>query len=869
MNREQIIDLIDRKIDFQELKKAGKALEKHYEVRYNKMDAEDVKICLSNGHPVAIHGKLIIGYEPMRKAFETADTDFLQIERPIDAVEVCAALPEPEHFAIIGRNEWSTGLDQFYNIIGNLRLGEIYLPKHSAIFNFLNPTDQTKKEKIQSVLNGVQINVYEPENYVDNCLHEIGHLFWRTCTRFEEKMQFKELHKYLKQSCIYEYSWERSDAEEVFCTVYKWYMKSVLINKSFYNILEYEEPQGLKILQQVFSRIAKDRIISDVWEMSEKDVIEYLNPPFDKTSGKYIRKSGIFNQIKDIELPEHVLNQIQSVQDGVPYIGLGKALVPVQGDMIDFVKARDLSKLTRKTITDKKGHVRTVWVKTGKEEKKESKGSQIDTPEFKKWFGDSKVVDSQGKPLVVYHGTDKDFNEFDINKSGESSDTGMWGKGFYFSDNPDYASHYAKKGKGNVKPVYISIKNPYIIKLKSDIPKIDVPNETIEDMKNADKNYSRLFTEYMVKKGYDGVIVKLDNDKEIIAFSPNQIKSATGNKGTFDPNSADMTKAVNTDKEQIFLDMDGCVTNFAEAYKQAFDRDCFTDDSFTVTQMCLTQPRFFRTIPVLEKGKELYNRLVKKYDVIFLTTPMADMEYCKADKLAWLKENICENPTVIFSDSKSDYAHSEKDILIDDYDKNLIEFSRKGGTAIDFRKHSNDEIMAKIAETLNPQLIVRAVKQQLKDMQVDTAPSEKQKEIGNYAKGKIIFKQIPVMIENPKGSMRSGIGQNGVKWLSKLHSHYGYISGTVGNDFDPIDVFIGDDLSSSKVFVINQGFNGLFDEHKILLGYSDINSAREAFLKCYEKGWSKNIMSIGITNTKKLREWIKDGVKTEPFVGDK
>jgi len=671
MNREQIIDLIDRKIDFHELKKAGKALEKHYEVRYNKMDAEDVKICLENGHPVAIHGKLIIGYEPMKKAFETADTDFLQIERPVDAVEVCAALPEPEHFVIVGKNEWSTGLDQFYNIIGNLRLGEIYLPKHSAIFNFLNPTEQTKKEKIQSVFKGVQINVYESENYVDNCLHEIGHLFWRTCTRFEEKMQFKELHKYLRQSCIFEYDWERSDAEEVFCTVYKWYMKSVLINKSFYNILEYEEPQGLKILQQVFSRIAKDRIISDVWEMSEADVLEYLNPPFDKTSGKYIRKSGVFNQIKDIELPEHVLNQIQSVQDGVPYIGLGKALVPVYGDMID------------------------------------------------------------------------------------------WNK-------------YKMTG-----------------------------------LEKAEK------------------------------------------------------------KQTIFLDMDGCVTNFALAYKQAFDRDVFTDDSFTVTQMCLTQSRFFRTIPVLEKGKELYNRLVKKYNVIFLTTPMADMPYCKADKLAWLKDNICPDPTIIFSANKADYAHSEKDVLIDDMDHNLDSFANAGGTAIDFRKHTNDEIMAKIAETLNPQLIVRAVKQQLKDMQIETEPSEKQKETGNYSKGKIIFKQIPIMIENPKGSMRSGIGQNGVKWLSKLCCHYGYISGTVGNDFDPIDVFIGDDLSSSKVFVINQGFNNLFDEHKLMLGFADINSAREAFLKCYEKGWEKNIMSIGITNTKKLREWMKTGVKTEPFVGDK
>lgn len=670
MNRDQVLDLIDKNICFEDLNKASKLLQKNYEINQTRMEAEDVRMSLRKGYPVAIKDKLIIGYSDLKKAFETSDDDFIQIERPVEAIEIVEPLPEREHFAIVGQNEWGN-ISEFVTIIGNLRLGEIFLPKHSAIFNFLNPTDQTKKEKIQSVLNGVQINIYEHEKYVDNCLHEIGHLFWRTCTRFEEKMQFKELHKYLKQSCIYEYEWERKDAEEVFCTVYKWYMKSVLMNKSFYNILEYEEPQGLKILQQVFDRIAKERIIDDIWEMSKEDVLEYLNPPLDRTSGKYIRKSGMLDKIKDIELPESVLNNIESVQDGQIYIGLGKACVPVRNGLIDFDRLK-------------------------------------------------------------------------------------------------------------MKP---------------------------------------------------------------------------------------LEKAEN--KKVILLDMDGVVTNFSEAYKQAFNRDVFKDDAFTVQQFCLSQPRFFRTIPVLERGKELYNRLAKKYNVIFLTTPMEGMSYCKADKLAWLKDNICKEPTIIFSDNKADYAHSEKDILIDDMDHNLTAFYEAGGTAINFLAMSNDEIMQKIAETLNPQQIINEVKSQLKSMQVNTEPSERQKETGNYKKGQIVFKQIPITIENPKGSVRYGIGANGVKWLSKMYSHYGYIKGTEGNDFDEIDCYIGDDLGSTKVFVINQGFDNLFDESKVMLGYSDINSAKQAFLRCYEKGWEKNIMSIGVTNTKRFREWLKSGVKTEPFVGDK
>jgi len=868
MEREQIIDIINRKIDYSDMEKAKKILSRNYDIEIHKADAEDIKITLSKGNPVAIRNHLIIGYDNLKKAFEDSDGDFFQIERPVEAVTIKEEIDNREPFAIIGRNEWDQTLHDFLNIIEPLKIGEVFLPGHSAIFNFLNPDEETKKKKIQSVLSGVQINVYESLNYVDNCLHEMGHLFWRTCMKFDEKMQFKELHKYLKPSAIYEYEWERSDEQEVFCTIYKWYLKSILINKSFYNILEFEEPQGLKLLQQVMERKAKDQVINDIWEMSKHEVMEYFNPKFDKTSGKYIRKQGLAEKIKDIELPGYILNQIESVQEGVPYIALGKAIVPVCGNMIDFEKAKYISRKP-----DGKGGWIYTYPKDTKgrdkkiEEKKEGgKVDQTQTPEFKKWFGDSKVVDSEGKPLIVYHGTNSDFKEFDINKSGESTDTGMWGRGFYFSDNSEYASQYAKKEKGNVKPVFISIKNPFIIKSKDDIPDIKIPNETIEDMKNADKNYSKMFTEYVKNKGHDGVIVDMRGEKEIIAFSPNQIKSATGNRGTFDPNSADMTKAINLDKPTIFLDMDGVVTWFSEAYKTAFDRDVFKDDSFTVTQMCLTQPHFFRTIPVLERGKELYDRLSKKYNVIFLTTPMPGMEYCKSDKLEWLKENICENPTVIFSDNKADYAHSAHDILIDDMKHNLEGFSEAGGTAIDFTKHTNDEIMDKIADTLNPQKEIKIIKEQIKNMQVNTSPTEKQKESGIYQKGRFVIKGIPVVIENPKGSVRWGIGENGRKWVSKMKSHYGYIQHKgEAIDGDKVDVFIGDNFSNNKVFVVNQGKNNMFDEHKVMIGYPDINTAKESYLACYEKGWEKNIMSIIPTNTKKLKDWLKSGNMNEPY----
>jgi hypothetical protein len=105
------------------------------------------------------------------------------------------------------------------------------------------------------------------------------------------------------------------------------------------------------------------------------------------------------------------------------------------------------------------------------------------SPFFKRWFGKSKVVDEAGEPLVVYHGSvhSKGFESFDPDKTGEALDSGWYGKGFYFSDDPSIASAYAgggidtrkildqvdeagfapTSGTGSIAPVYLSLRNPY------------------------------------------------------------------------------------------------------------------------------------------------------------------------------------------------------------------------------------------------------------------------------------------------------------------------------------------------------------------------------------------------------------------------
>jgi len=168
---------------------------------------------------------------------------------------------------------------------------------------------------------------------------------------------------------------------------------------------------------------------------------------------------------------------------------------------------------------------------------------QTKTPSFKKWFGNSKVVKS-GKPLVVYHGATKNIVKFDKSYLGKSTDTGMWGSGFYFSSDPKYASSYSR-GKGVVMSLYLRIQKPFIIKSKSDVPEIDVPEDTMEDLMKSDENYSKLFTKFVKSKGHDGVIVQLDsNYTEYIVFEPNQIKSAIGNNGNFDYRSNNILEGI-------------------------------------------------------------------------------------------------------------------------------------------------------------------------------------------------------------------------------------------------------------------------------------------------------------------------------------
>ena len=153
----------------------------------------------------------------------------------------------------------------------------------------------------------------------------------------------------------------------------------------------------------------------------------------------------------------------------------------------------------------------------------------LNSEEFKRWFRNSKAVNPDGSPLVVYHGTDKTFEEFDRSKLGKGRSSQA---GFFFATNPDQASSYSRRnikisddgdfrpssGFDNIKqmmglkefapqvlPVMLSIQNPYL---------------------STNRGLDGKSTEELQRQGYDGALIEEPGGDPIwVAFSPTQVKS--------------------------------------------------------------------------------------------------------------------------------------------------------------------------------------------------------------------------------------------------------------------------------------------------------------------------------------------------------
>lgn len=222
----------------------------------------------------------------------------------------------------------------------------------------------------------------------------------------------------------------------------------------------------------------------------------------------------------------------------------------------------------------------------------------------------SKVVDENGEPRVVYHGTDSQFTVFDSSKV----ETSWYSHGFYFSDKKPDAKSYGD----NIVPVFLNIRNPFMISKEGwfeeltleDKPKkpelaveataTDTGNGFFELQYRLEKNgewispismrrvsplqlsehtplslvnyfLSREYNNFLPRNvdsrvlqaaikeaGHDGVIGEpsdfLHSGKEYVAYEPTQIKSATDNRGTFDGENPDITFSIIGEKAESFMD---------------------------------------------------------------------------------------------------------------------------------------------------------------------------------------------------------------------------------------------------------------------------------------------------------------------------
>jgi hypothetical protein len=367
----------------------------------------------------------------------------------------------------------------------------------------------------------------------------------------------------------------------------------------------------LKIANKIDFTSTKQIYEVDIWEDGKEDLISWDNPINNKQKKKII--DGLYDKLPTAQTKiqnDKLRSQIKSVKDsfklsgretyleisdiigsqkgaseflnsigidGIQYKAEGgkseaNNYVVFDENAIDIVSRtayredqtiKDLADTAGITIAEAKRQyesVKLVKDKNGnllapngkKSNLNEHQWRTVRTEAFRNWFGDSKVVDENGEPLVVYHGTSKLFNVFKLPTKKQRIKSPLGRLGFYFTESPKLAGDFTKyswssdtskhKVKANIIPVYISMSNPYNMGIDEFI------SMSNDDVKNIDKRQQEI-----KGYGYDGIVVIKPTESiwknssvmaefpsnQYIAFHPTQIKSIY-NVGTFDPANPDI-----------------------------------------------------------------------------------------------------------------------------------------------------------------------------------------------------------------------------------------------------------------------------------------------------------------------------------------
>ncbi len=230
--------------------------------------------------------------------------------------------------------------------------------------------------------------------------------------------------------------------------------------------------------------------------------------------------------------------------------------------------------------------------------KRKTKAFASKVNDFKKWFGDSRIVDGEGKPLSVYHGTSGDFDTFDFDLSGDNTGWASAKLGASFTPDRGYAEGYAKAYERNrhdpkLKEAHLSIQNPFEIELYDEYLPIAKNEKAIDELKKR-----------AISEGRDGVVVyfndKRNNGKKTIyeafAFSPDQIRTVS---------TEQLSKSEGTTKDKTETKDTGVTGPKAKPKKAASK----SDDSFNPLDILMAGPKKAPAKETPEIIKEIDNSI--------------------------------------------------------------------------------------------------------------------------------------------------------------------------------------------------------------------------------------------------------------------
>lgn len=221
-----------------------------------------------------------------------------------------------------------------------------------------------------------------------------------------------------------------------------------------------------------------------------------------------------------------------------------------------------------------------------------------------------------------------------------------------------------------------------------------------------------------------------------------------------------------------------------------------------------------------------------------------------------LTHSIFNSAPLQVTDDDNDVLSDEaKEEVLKKVEEEVVERLKEKGVDVSDRIQDDGNVIS---------MVNKAIEEAEKETETDLTPE--QKESGDYKKGHVTIQDFDIAIENPKGSVRSGVDKDGKEWSQEMHNTYGYFEGTKGKDSDDVDCFIGPNPLSEDIFVIDQlDKDGNFDEHKVMLGFDSSEEAREAYLSNYEDGWT-GLGDITKVNIEDFRKWVqKDDVRSKPF----